>query len=216
MGKEILRDWQKATIEYVFAQPDAAHFYLSGGTALAAYYLNHRASDDLDFFSEQDFPTTTVQRIAGGLRTVLNADGLRYSRLHDRRQFFFTHDGEELKVEFTRYPFRQLEPVRHSGTALVDGEFDIAVNKLMTITDRFDPKDFVDLYFLLPKYPLRRLRDGVGEKFGVRLDPVFLGSELMKVNRVSALPKMILPLSIEDLKEFFSQQAETLRAEVLE
>ena len=89
MGKEILRDWQKATIEYVFAQPDAAHFYLSGGTALAAYYLNHRASDDLDFFSEQDFPTTTVQRIAGGLRTVLNADGLRYSRLHDRRRISY-------------------------------------------------------------------------------------------------------------------------------
>ena len=117
---------------------------------------------------------------------------------------------------FTRYPFRQLEPARQSGTAFVDGEFDIAVNKLMTITDRFDPKDFVDLYFLLPKYRLPRLRDGVAEKFGVRLDPVFLGSELMKVNRVSALPKMVLPLSIEDLKEFFSQQAETLRAEVLE
>ena len=216
MGEEILRDWQRTAIEYVFGQPDAATFYLSGGTALAAYYLHHRVSDDLDFFSEQDFPTTTVQRIAGGLRTVLNADGLRYSRLHDRRQFFFNHDGEELKVEFTRYPFRQLEPVRQSGTALVDGEFDIAVNKLMTITDRFDPKDFVDLYFLLPKYPLPRLRDGVGEKFGVCLDPVFLGSELMKVNRVSALPKMILPLSIEDLKEFFSQQAETLRSEVLE
>jgi hypothetical protein len=119
-------------------------------------------------------------------------------------------------VEFTRYPFRQLEPVRQSGTALVDGEFDIAVNKLMTITDRFDPKDFVDLYFLLPKYGLPRLRDGVAEKFEARLDPVFLGSELMKVNRVSALPKMILPLSIDDLKEFFSQQAATLRAEVLE
>ncbi|SRR6266498_5160805 len=216
MGKEILRDWQKATIEYVFAQPDAAQFYLTGGTALAAYYLNHRVSDDLDFFSEQDFPTTTVQRIAAGLRTVLNANSLRYSRLHDRRQFFFTQFGEELKVEFTHYPFRQLEPVRQSGAAHIDAEFDIAVNKLMTITDRFDPKDFVDLYFLLPKYPLSHLRDGVAEKFGVHLDPVFLGGELMKVNRVSALPKLVLPLAIEDLKEFFSQQAETLRAEVLE
>jgi hypothetical protein len=38
----------------------------------------------------------------------------------------------------------------------------------------------------------------------------------MKVNRISALPKMILPLSIDGLKESFSQQAETLRAEVLE
>ena len=27
------------------------NFYLTGGTALSAYYLKHRISDDLDFFS---------------------------------------------------------------------------------------------------------------------------------------------------------------------
>src|SRR5262249_5228082 len=53
MGKETLRDWQRTAIEYVFAQPDAATFYLTGGTALAAFYLNHRVSDDLDFFSDR-------------------------------------------------------------------------------------------------------------------------------------------------------------------
>ena len=89
MGEETLKDWQKMAIEFVFAQPDAAGFYLTGGTALSAYYLNHRQSDDLDFFSEHDFSTTTVQRIAGELRTALAAVSLRYSRLHDRRQFSF-------------------------------------------------------------------------------------------------------------------------------
>ena len=29
------------------------NFYLSGGTALSAFYLQHRYSDDLDFFSEE-------------------------------------------------------------------------------------------------------------------------------------------------------------------
>ena len=38
---------------------------------------------------------------------------------------------------------------------------DIAVNKLMTIVDRFDPKDFVDLYFLLQKYDALKLKEGV-------------------------------------------------------
>ena len=31
------------------------NFYLSGGTALAEFYLNHRLSEDLDFFSEKEF-----------------------------------------------------------------------------------------------------------------------------------------------------------------
>lgn len=48
---------QKTVIEFVFAQSGAAGFYLSGGTALSAYYLNHRDSDDLDFFSEHDWVT---------------------------------------------------------------------------------------------------------------------------------------------------------------
>ncbi len=31
------------------------NFYLTGGTALAAFYLQHRYSEDLDFFSEKEF-----------------------------------------------------------------------------------------------------------------------------------------------------------------
>ena len=30
--------------------PDQAQFYLTGGTALAEYYLGHRLSYDLDFY----------------------------------------------------------------------------------------------------------------------------------------------------------------------
>ncbi len=31
------------------------NFYLSGGTALAEFYLLHRLSEDLDFFSPNEF-----------------------------------------------------------------------------------------------------------------------------------------------------------------
>ena len=30
-------------------------FYLTGGTALSAFYLHHRESEDLDFFSREPF-----------------------------------------------------------------------------------------------------------------------------------------------------------------
>ena len=36
------------------------HFYLTGGTALAEYYLQHRLSEDLDFFSEGEFDLQAV------------------------------------------------------------------------------------------------------------------------------------------------------------
>lgn len=38
-------------------------FYLSGGTALAEYYLQHRLSEDLDFFSLQEVDPKAIQII---------------------------------------------------------------------------------------------------------------------------------------------------------
>lgn len=32
-----------------------SNFYFTGGTALSGYYLNHRESEDLDFFSQKKF-----------------------------------------------------------------------------------------------------------------------------------------------------------------
>ena len=36
------------------------YFYLTGGTALAEFYLHHRLSEDLDFFSEEEIDSQTV------------------------------------------------------------------------------------------------------------------------------------------------------------
>ncbi len=35
-------------------------FYLTGGTALAEFFLQHRLSEDLDFFSENDFDSSAI------------------------------------------------------------------------------------------------------------------------------------------------------------
>ena len=51
MEQTVLKDWQKRAIDFIFSRSELNDFYLTGGTALAGYYLNHRISDDLDFFS---------------------------------------------------------------------------------------------------------------------------------------------------------------------
>jgi predicted nucleotidyltransferase component of viral defense system len=49
------------------ASPLAGTFYLTGGTALAAFYLHHRVSDDLDLFSEDEVPLTVVESFLAGV-----------------------------------------------------------------------------------------------------------------------------------------------------
>ncbi|OGM97240.1 MAG: hypothetical protein A2817_02475 [Candidatus Yanofskybacteria bacterium RIFCSPHIGHO2_01_FULL_39_8b] len=210
MEQEILKKWQINVIDFVFSKDELNNFYLTGGTALAGYYLYHRISDDLDFFSFNNFDSMSIHAVAEELRKIIGADKARFSKLYDRNQFYYMVGGEELKIEFTKYPFKQLERAGNFKGVIIDSEYDIAVNKLITITDRFDPKDFVDLYFLLQKYPLEKLQEAVKIKFNTKLDPITVGSSLAKVKMIKALPKMVKPLTIEELKEFFNLEARKL------
>lgn len=215
MEQEILTLHQKKVIELVAGETKLSNFYLTGGTALAAYYLGHRLSDDLDFFSFTDPDSIFLQSFSGGIKHALGAGSVRYERLYDRHQFFFGGGDEELKVEFTKYPFRQLDGTVEKDGIKVDSFRDIAANKLMALLDRFDPKDFVDLFFVLQKAGLKNLRSDAEAKFGVKIDSTFLGGEIAKVRRIEALPKMIRPLTVEDLKLFFAAVAQEIKEDVL-
>lgn len=53
MAIKILSDKQESFLREVAKNPSLSrNFYLTGGTALAGFYLHHRYSEDLDFFSE--------------------------------------------------------------------------------------------------------------------------------------------------------------------
>ena len=216
MEQEILKDWQKKAIDFIASAKELDNFYLTGGTALAAFYLQHRISEDLDFFSTSEFSPILVHDNSSKLKDVLGASQMRFSRLHDRFQFFYKLNDDEVKIEFSKYPFQQLNPVSVINGLRVDSEEDIASNKLMTILDRFDPKDFIDLYFLLQKFELQEIRNNAEKKFNLKIQPLFLGSELSKVRRVEILPKMVKPLTIDDLKNFFSEEVKKISPEIVE
>lgn len=215
MEQKVLTPVQKKIIEEVTKEEKLADFYLTGGTALTAYYFQHRISDDLDFFSFDEPDTFFIHQFINRLKESIKAKEVRYERLCDRNQFYFKFDEEELKIEFTKYPFKQLEEPGLIDGLKIDSLRDIGANKLMATLERFDPKDFVDLYFILHLTELKNLRKDVEIKFGIKIDNIFLGGELAKVRRVEALPKILKPLTIEDLRNFFSQQAKILASEIL-
>lgn len=217
MEQEILKNWQKKVIGFLISFPGFEKFYLTGGTALSAFYLHHRISDDLDFFSYCDIDSIFIHDLANKIKNFMGVSEMRFSRLYDRYQFFYLigNNNEEIKIEFAKYPFLQVEPIKVFNGLFIDSERDIAINKLATILDRFDPKDFVDLYFLLPKFSLNELRKGVEIKFGIKIDPLFLGSELSKARRIMALPKMIKPLTVDELKNFFLSEIKKISPEII-
>jgi len=70
MGKTILTKTQKEILNYLSKDKDfTSNFYFTGGTALSEFYLQHRLSEDLDFFSEKEIDDLWLVTLAKNLKT---------------------------------------------------------------------------------------------------------------------------------------------------
>lgn len=185
-------------------------FYFTGGTALSAIYLHHRYSDDLDFFSEERFDNQTiftlVEEWAKKNDFTLEA---RFSEVVYMFNLTF-QNKTQLKVDFGYYPYKRVKQVEAIDGIEVDSLLDIAVNKLLILSQRTDVKDFVDLFFLLKKITVWDLIDGVKVKFRVKVDPLILGADFLKIDDFDYLPEMIKPLTLDTLKSFFRQKSKEI------
>lgn len=194
-----------------------SNFYFTGGTALSYVYLYHRISEDLDFFSEQDFDQ---QLILDKITTwAQKSDFTLSSTSNERVRIFDLHfsDAGRLKVDFAFYPHPRVEKsISIKNTQIkVDSLLDISINKLVTVNQRTQVKDFVDLYFLLKKFTVWDLTEGVKLKFRIKLEPLIIASDFAKVEIFDYLPKMIKPLTLEELKSFFRQKAKEISGKVV-
>jgi hypothetical protein len=99
MEQKILTDVQKKALIAVAKEPKLSGFYLTGGTALAAYYFQHRLSNDLDFFTAIEPDKQFLHIFAERLKTIIRVSNYRFEHPCDRNIFLFpTLDGE-LKIE---------------------------------------------------------------------------------------------------------------------
>lgn len=185
-------------------------FYFTGGTVLAEYYLRHRYSDDLDFFSETEFDQQVIlgimEKISRQLKFTFTS---RFIEVVYRFQCEFPNGGI-LKVDFAYYPYKRLAPSINKDGLYIDSQFDIAVNKTNTLSQRQEVKDFVDCFYLWQEESFYDLVHGVERKFHEKFEPVLLSSDMLSVEYFSTLPRMIKKLKLEDLKKFFREQAKEL------
>lgn len=187
-----------------------SNFYFTGGTALSYCYLHHRYSDDLDFFSQKKFDTQTILILLEDLsRQYHFTYKTRFVEVVLISNLTFNNKAE-LKLDFSYYPYKKMEKEIEINGLKVDSLLDIAINKLLTISQRDEVKDFTDLYFLLQKFSLWDLQYGVKTKFNMEVEPHLLASDFLKVEDFEYLPRMIKPLTVEKLKSFFREQAKEL------
>ena len=194
------------------------HFYLTGGTALAAFYLRHRYSEDLDFFSENEFDILSIDILINQLKKKLAIVKVDYQKSYNRNLFFLHFKNEVLKVEFTFFPFSRIEKGLRVKGVVVDSLIDIAVNKLFSIYQRCQARDYIDLYSLhiAKGFSIDTLIKKAKIKFDWHIDPLQLGTQFIKAREAKDMPRMIKKISNQEWQDFFIAEAEKLKRDVLE
>lgn len=194
------------------------NFYLTGGTPLAAFYLNHRYSEDLDFFSEREIDVLSIDVFLKKHKEELGINKIDYEQSFNRNLFFLHFKDEILKTEFTFFPFPRIEQGIQNYGVDTDSLLDIAVNKFFTIYQRTKARDFIDLFFICQekKYYIADLIKKAKVKFDWHIDPLQLGTQFIKASEAEDWPRMIKLLDKKDLVVFFENEAKKLKSQILE
>src|SRR3989338_8739682 len=218
-SKTILSANQKKLLDIISGDKTiCSHFYLTGGTALAEFYLRHRYSEDLDFFSEKEFDQQAVfvfwkkAQKQGGIKKI------DFQQSFNRNLFFlYLKDSNIIKTEFTFFPFPRIESKKKMGQLSIDSLLDIAVNKLFTIYQKPRSRDFIDLFLILKeeKWKITDLIKKAKIKFDWHVDPLQLGVQFFQAKEVKDYPRMVCKIKSSEWQEFFVIEARKLKNNIL-
>ncbi len=207
----ILTELQKSFLDAFFRQPIARQFYLTGGTALSEFYLRHRYSEDLDLFTLDEGAFAAAVSSLPALASLLGGTLNEGVATITYRQAFLEVAGEpELRIDLVRDVGPQFGDKTHSGNIIVDSELDIAVNKTTALFGRAATKDFVDLYFLLKRgYDIDELIRLAKQK-DTGFSEFYFSGMLRENQRIQNLPRMVQPITVDELQRFFEPLAERI------
>lgn len=183
--------------------------YLAGGTALALH-LGHRYSFDLDFFTRAVFDE---KALLSELKTLpeFKEDGTGWRTVW----------GKVSKTKFSlfyyEYPLIK-KTVNLEGIQILQKE-DIAAMKIHAVEDRGTKRDFFDLYFLAKEFSLEEMLEFYNQKYGNLKEHFYIIIRSLNyfadAEKEHANPKMLIPVSWDEVKTFFKEEVKKLAKKTL-
>lgn len=185
------------------------NFFLTGGTALSVFYLNHRKSNDIDMFS---IGSPDLSGIDFVLKRMWAKDYLMIRKSQD----FLSVLIKDVKVEFVIDPLSITEKrpkilFENNHYLQLDTINNIVSNKLCTLVSRTEPKDFIDFYFILkemPPYSIESvyrnagLKDAIFEDLPTVAFQIENNLEFLK-KKPELFPEMLLHFDQKNLLRFY-------------
>lgn len=202
----------KKALEFLSSQDwlRESKWYLAGGTALALQE-GHRTSLDLDFFyPDKEFDLEALLSKFSGSDWIADIarEGTVYGRLYNA------------KVSFIAYSFfapREL-PLWHGSVRVLKSK-DIAVMKIIAVSQRGRKRDFVDLYWYVSKHePLGDILLRLPEQYPtVAHDYHHILKSLMYFEDAEEdpMPKIFFDATWQEIKKYFDREVPRITKEFL-
>jgi predicted nucleotidyltransferase component of viral defense system len=198
LSKTTVRAFEKCSQMSFFSHNS---WYLAGGTALALQ-TGHRQSVDLDFFTkEKTFNEKKAEEYMneyGEWITNSVSDGTLY--------------GEFLgaKISLIAYPFfTPAVPMRKHGAISILAPIDIAVMKIIAISQRGKKRDFFDLYWICQNmYPLHDILLKVNEQYSIKQNTIHILKSIVyfKDAESDPEPKIYFNADWKKVKNYFKKE----------
>lgn len=178
---------------------DKSDWYLAGGTALALQ-CGHRQSVDLDFFINQaDFTTEKLEKdlvLTKKWQTTYQEKGTLYGSFLKAKMSFIAYPF--FKPSKKRLAFNKIK-ILHSS--------DIAVMKIIAISQRGKKRDFIDLYWYCQNYePLENILLRVIKQYpGQEANMPFILKSIVYFEDAESepMPKIFFKVDWNGVKRYF-------------
>jgi hypothetical protein len=165
----VLTAFQEEVARLLTALPEASGFALAGGAALILRGDVDRATEDLDFFAP---PPSQVESLLPALRHTLTEAAITVEPVQVGNGFarlIVRRDHEALAVDIGTDA--RIRPVEQSPLGPVLSGEELAAEKLLALFGRAEPRDFVDVAALEPRYGLEAMcRLALEKDLGFRRD----------------------------------------------
>ena len=133
-------------------------FYLAGGTSLALQ-IGHRTSLDFDFYTKKEFEPPR-------LREEFDKRFKKVREIHVAEGTLIL-DIEGIELSFFKYLYKLVKPCLKLEDVNLASLEDIAAMKILAISQRGKRRDFIDIYFLIQKFGLKKIMELTKEKYSM-------------------------------------------------
>lgn len=205
-GNPILLPHQIQILKLFFGTSFAKPFFLTGGTALSAFYLAHRESQDLDFFSLQPFDTYELQATFREIATITSSEMSLHVRSPSYNELFLENKraGWMQKIDIIHEQPVHFDELVSTESIVVDSLVNIATNKVLAVFGRLDPKDYIDLFLICTKTELQ-FDDlfELAKQNDKGLTEFYFAHTITQAETFTTFPTLKLPFAKEEFTRFY-------------